>query len=727
MINPLDVERRYQSLLVVLAYPATPLQKITACEQFLSIPDADTVGYESYVRDCLPRLKELLDGLPTFGMSPAPLHTLYHTMQRLSAAVQDLAKDELFGYLLRELQARLAELYLYAGDCEQAGVVLSGDVPDSFPTLSPGDGGESPQQMCQRWLAEAELQGGPNVHTLRDILSHWKAAGMLSGICCYVPVVEHPLVEQTTDGSYGGLRLLEFHVTGSVEGDRDELYSDVAVFGAQDVQMGPWDVAARAARTMITQMHPRIAERYIKGHVKFRGRQSLHEGGSADLALAALVVAGILHETGQREQYRLQPTVAITGEVDGAGTVMPVEGGTLRQKIDAVWFSPVEALVVPREQQDVAEAHTQELEARYPHRRLDIVGVRELREVFYDARAVERSLVSLVSHVARLAWRGKARIVAGIATIALGLVLLWLVVGPIDREPADVEFHGQLLTVKNKFGEIISEVPIDRKSREHILAPASWGASAPRRLGLLPGGKTVNPVVVFLRFSRPDLNGPDELRCWDVDARRVRWDWRPNPGLQFPHKSEGESTVYNLNEIQFLDIDRDGKEDILITANHGPSFPSLLVAVDRETGREKARYVHIGHIMDMALADLDRDGYQEVILCGVNNAYRSAFAAVLGPRYLNGCSPTRNEYVCANVPPALEKIYLLIPRTAVGALSMKSQKNNSASMVVPESEQGLVTVRVDDGVVETDTRDTLTASLNYTFDCFDEPAGDQPG
>jgi hypothetical protein len=138
--------------------------------------------------------------------------------------------------------------------------------------------------------------------------------------------------------------------------------------------------------------------------------------------------------------------------------------------------------------------------------------------------------------------------------------------------------------------------------------------------------------------------------------------------------------------------------------------------LDAMSGIQEAMYVHVGHIMDIEVVDLDGDGTQEILLCGVNNSYRSAFLAVLDSRAVSGCSPARAEYRCAKPAPARHRAYVLIPRTIAGELFHNSVKNNSASAVNVEPLTGEIKVRVDDGVNFVIHRTgRATATLNYIF------------
>ncbi len=716
MHNPLTVEQHYQTLLVTLAYPHSSLQDIVALDHFLSFLGQEAGVYESYIRDCLPRLKGTIQELPTFGLSPQPLASLHRTLAVLADDVSGFALEPMFAEIEHEIRLRLAELYLYAGDRDRAWQVLDagGDPGSTVPV--PEEGREPLFERVRRWTAEVEASGHPVSTSLRIIQAHWESALQRSSNSCFVPVVEHGLTEGAAPASWGGMQMLELQITGAAGGEKDELHSDVAVFGVKDVHAAVWDTSARAARSVLEQMQPRIARNYVRGHATFRGKQTLHEGGSANLALAVLLIAGVTRAAGQREQYDVLSSVAITGDVDPDGSVMPVDEGTLPQKLEAVFYSPLSAVVVPRNHLTVAESLIAALSKDHPHRVLDVIGVRHVREVFYDRRVTRHTRSGLVAHTARRIWQKKTRSVALVASSGLVLLTLWHLSGSWDKIPVSVEYAGDRLTVQNRYGKMIGDITVGRATVEKgTRLVSTMVAQKGHGFGDFDGDHV--PDIVFVRTSSDRLVVHDEVCAWSIQKETFLWRTTIIPRALFPEKQETLGGTYCNSDIVVMDTGVEGAPDVFVSGSHTPSFPGFVVRLNGRDGTIREQYVHVGHVADIEVGDVDQDGVKEIVACGVNNAYRRAFVAVLEVGQMDGCSPTQGEYRCDAPVAAREKYYILIPRTAVGDAFRGSSKGNSALFTKVDERLGRITACISDGLgPDIPPGWPSEPILNYTFD-----------
>ncbi|MGH7496343.1 MAG: hypothetical protein ACREOO_28665 [bacterium] len=74
-----------------------------------------------------------------------------------------------------------------------------------------------------------------------------------------------------------------------------------------------------ASRRWLVQTYPQLAKKFFAGRIKFEEAHPLHEGNSANLAIAALFYCAAAHFADQRQQYRLAANVAITGDLSENG------------------------------------------------------------------------------------------------------------------------------------------------------------------------------------------------------------------------------------------------------------------------------------------------------------------------------------------------------------------------------------------------------------------------
>ncbi|RJQ65753.1 MAG: hypothetical protein C4519_27365, partial [Desulfobacteraceae bacterium] len=81
---------------------------------------------------------------------------------------------------------------------------------------------------------------------------------------------------------------------------------------------------------------------------------------------------------------------ALTGDVDAAGRLLPVNPDTLPLKLEAAFFSRLEAVGVPAGQAEAARDLVRPWAAQFPRRRFDIIPLETLRDLFDDRRCALR-------------------------------------------------------------------------------------------------------------------------------------------------------------------------------------------------------------------------------------------------------------------------------------------------------------------------------------------------
>jgi len=140
----------------------------------------------------------------------------------------------------------------------------------------------------------------------------------------------------------------------------------MVVFGASEVSVIPGVLSMKAAKAILSESNPFIVKRNFRAHISFENKQALHEGGSANLAIASLLYCSIVRIANQRVRYLVLPTASLTGNLLESGEVQPVDVNTLKQKMQAAIFSHIETLAVPKSQLQAAETFRDELVHRYP-------------------------------------------------------------------------------------------------------------------------------------------------------------------------------------------------------------------------------------------------------------------------------------------------------------------------------------------------------------------------
>jgi hypothetical protein len=694
--NPIEIERDFQGLLLALSCPGTPRQRLFKINGFLEKLGNNFTEHESYLLELIERLPDLVRDLNCLGCDPATLQALFektlllHAHFSLSDDVPGLAE------VVEKLRRAVACLYAYAGEVGVALKILEEKFSETSPAwlnLLVVEPASRPLLLLQRAHEEARRHDETAVAKLHPLLAQWAPHDANSAV---VPVVEHSLNDVAIQEGEGGLRRIAVKILGEAKTGKDDIHADVAVFGAESEATAVTQIPIAAARRLLVENHPSMAKRFFTGQVAFETAHALHEGASANLAIAALFYCAALYHTDQRERFNLAPGVALTGDLNKAGEVLPVDGKTLATKVKAAFFSWVEYLVVPKSQRNEAEAAARSFAQRYPHRALTIIGVGHLREIFFDRRLTRRECAGMTKHLARQAWRNKFT-VGGMATTGLLVLIIGkLLYGPVDRNPIAGEFVEESLLVKNKYGKVIDRIWMGAPTvrRANTLGPDNELQGLHYVTFFDIDGDALNEIF-WLQWPDEKTENPAMIYCKSVKEDSLQWSVPLRQTLHFPRKPDVTSDLFMPKHVAAGDFDRNGKAEIFVVACHD-FFPSLVMKLNAKDGKELGNYVHIGHLSPMKFVDLDSDGITEILLCGTNNAFRQACVVALDPRFIAGHSPLAGDYALENYEPGLERAYMLIPKTIVGeAFPEESKFNEAKTMTIQESNRK-IQVLIDD-------------------------------
>jgi hypothetical protein len=158
-----------------------------------------------------------------------------------------------------------------------------------------------------------------------------------------------------------------------------------------------------------------------------------------------------------------------------------------------------------------------------------------------------------------------------------------------------------------------------------------------------------------------------ELYCFSRTGKEL---WKYRPGRVIRTAAEMFDDRYLVRQVERLELP-EASPAVLVGASHSPWYMYEVALIDAG-GRVLGRYWHAGHFTDGCLqpADLDGDGYPEVVCGGQNNDYDRACLVVLDPARLRGGSPQTADLPkrFLGIEPGEEKACVLLPRSCVADL-----------------------------------------------------------
>jgi len=161
-----------------------------------------------------------------------------------------------------------------------------------------------------------------------------------------------------------------------------------------------------------------------------------------------------------------------------------------------------------------------------------------------------------------------------------------------------------------------------------------------------------------------DETNEGEILCLDTHGGK-RWGFKAGRELKFD--DQVYSSDYRISGFALNDVNGDGSPEILLTAMHKPDWPCQFVILSPD-GHTLGEFWNSGYFGDFAVADLNADNRNEIIICGVNNEYGQGVIAVFDAANVQGASPQMDrKYRCEMLKPGSEKFYLRLPRSDADA------------------------------------------------------------
>ncbi len=416
-----------------------------------------------------------------------------------------------FGESLEILRDSAALQYAFVGMLAESLALYGLSLPETIENLSE----RPPLDRLRQTLSEAKAGKHASALPLARLPEAWNAKLSLPPNHAIIPVVEKPLTSNEA-APVGRLRGVTVELFGEAKNGKDDIHLDVSV-----VENGHADFmkpAVLAARSLLSITYPSLAKRFVSGRITLVGLNALHEGSSANLAVASLLYCEVLRFANQRSRFRLATNAILTGGINQQGAVLEVDLGSFEAKVEAAFFSWIEVLVVPRSQLVDAHGALTKLTAQYPNRQIVLLGADHLRDVFYERRLTDLKVTNAFVYAAILAWKRRFA-VGGLTTVVLMLLIIGrLLYGPIDREPVSFTKSGEVLVLQNKYGERITEIDVGvPKTTPAVLYDVDNDGSK---------------EVIYGCRGNPADRGYTAVRCKSLLRDSVLWEYNVNDHRQ---------------------------------------------------------------------------------------------------------------------------------------------------------------------------------------------------
>lgn len=168
----------------------------------------------------------------------------------------------------------------------------------------------------------------------------------------------------------------------------------------------------------------------------------------------------------------------------------------------------------------------------------------------------------------------------------------------------------------------------------------------------------INELLITGNYHYNGLFASDTIYCFDSNGD-IKWKYGCG-GFANVQTSNWRHTRWLITDY-FITRSKSEKRLFVIAGTN--YAPAKIFELDFNSGKIKQEFYNSGGITASTLFDIDDDGYEEIILGGINNGFGRAFVALFEPDNVKGFSPSTEMYI----PDSLQKNsaikYILFPTT----------------------------------------------------------------
>lgn len=441
-----------------------------------------------------------------------------------------------------------------------------------------------------------------------------------------------------------------------------------------------WDCAVNYINKIV-----KIKSHYHEVVVQFDQKAGNYIGNSFGTALTILFIQKLIEIYNSKYLIKIKPGIVITGGIDKNNEILSVGNDIIEKKTELVFYSTEQIFVVPKIDEIASLVKLRELHKEFPKRKLAIVAVENLDDLFNRRNIIEFKKLSLIKKTERKLkrnWKAAVIILPLLFALTLFLYRDW------DDYPAILESSETTLFVKNKSGRVLWE----------------------RKIGYIPGhskfenyfsyfqklvdinGDGVNEIIIA-NEELSELNNNLDFRrivCFDKNKIEI-WHYQFTDSISTSF--DKMDTKYSALIIDTLSILN--RKVLLCFSNNVNSFSSALFLLDLKTGkRVNSTLWNSGFFTNGIVNDFDNDGKKEIIATFINNGFEQTGILQIEVGKLNGQCPTTEKYKYKNLPLADLEQYILFPKTdyahyfnqriegiQIGALAYREQNKLSIGII----------------------------------------------
>lgn len=455
-------------------------------------------------------------------------------------------------------------------------------------------------------------------------------------------------------------------------------------------------------------------QKYHEVLIYFQNSQAYYEGYSFGLALTIAFIEELTKYYNLPYIVTTSVNTAITGGINSHGGIIPVNEEAIQAKVSTVFFSPIEYFVIPKKDEIAAENKLELLKKIYPDRNLELVPVKDLKDLLD-----RRNIVSIKKQTNfTRAYNGiKRNKLAAALSLTILLMLGFFWTREFDNNPFAYEETENQLILVNKNNKPLWSI----KSKYNTTFKKYNPEAIESKFRIIDIDKDGHNEVLFSFFADDGFSDGNISQGMVLFDHKGKILWTRSFRKHVTSKRELITPPYSLYFYDTLTIKND--LCILCGANNGNSYASAAFILDIKNNKVVSDTLwNPGHIDDIRTIDLDNDGKKELVFEAANNGKDNLSLYSLEVNDLKGQVPTRDDYKLLNIPDTKLINYILIPNTDFCKYyGLRRSASKKRGLLFDHESNAIRIITVEAGY---EKGGTILYSWHYENNTFDIGIGD---
>lgn len=388
--------------------------------------------------------------------------------------------------------------------------------------------------------------------------------------------------------------------------------------------------------------------------IYFENLSAEYDGNSLGLALTIGFIEQLSLIYNLPYIIHIKSRIASTGGVNNLGKVTSVGANNICCKVETAFYSTCESLIIPETDEIDAKQKLNELKEKYPNRLLRLIPVESLTDLLERRNLVD---IKKQSPIVRTARSIKKNWIASFLLLLLTLILIFIYVRDYDDNPYMYEQTENEIQIKNKSGANLWDIKCPNNIE--IFRESASIESYLRILDVNADG--INEIL--FHFARNTSYADSSISIGLVLLNnKGEILWRRSFRKLLTSKREFLVPPYSLELFDTLRVNND--LCVLCGSNNQNSYASAAYILNLRKNKIVSDTLwNPGHISDIRIVDLDKDGNRELVVSAANNGFKKNSLFHLKLDDLKGQVPTVDEYRLINIKDVKILHYFLFPNS----------------------------------------------------------------